>query len=587
MSAGLTRAALAFALAGLPLAFSARQAAVYALPKLLVLAAAAALAWAGLALARRGPRRTPMDLPLAALALWTAVATALSLDPWMSLLGHYRAYFYGDLSFLLYAALFYAAASADEGDSPQTLLSVGAGAAALCGAYAVLQTFGIELAVGIRELEPGKRAFSTLGSPVYLGSYLQLFVPVALALALDGKGAARPLGGFCLLGLAAGLFLSISRGAWLSAVAGAAAYLLWTRRLPAPRTKKAWAVLGLSCLLAAGGAAALASRLRPTGVSDSARLQLWADAARIAAAHPWAGSGPDTFEAALRRYRSLGMLRALGQQRGQADAHNDLLQAAATLGWPGLAAYLGVLWGLWLAVRRAAPGAGRPWAAAAASALVGLFVQAKLNPTPLAVLGAAAVLAGLLCSMGDGQKAPARAPASAAAAALICVLLLAGAFRLVRADYRQKRAFAMAWAGRWDEAAADFKRAQALNPFCLHYRFAYARQLLSESSREADPARRASLLDEAVSAGREALRRHPNQFDARQMLGAALLASGLSGQTEALTEAEAALASAQELDPFFLPLLENRLAAARARKDAEALRELEARRAWVRQNSGG
>jgi O-antigen ligase len=584
MGPGLTRFALAFALAALPLAFSARQAAVYTLPKLLALSAAAFLAWVGLALSRARVRRTPLDAPLAALALATALSTFLSCDPLMSLLGHYRAYFYGDLSLLLVAALFYAAASSSEGSSPENLLRVGVGAAALCGAYAVMQRAGIELAVGVQELEAGQRAFSTLGNPVYLGSCLQLFVPLALCFALDGRGSDRALGVVSLLGLAAGLFLSLSRGAWLSACVGACAYLFWTGRLPLPRSRKACAAFAAAVLLAAAGYG-LASRLRPTAVSDSARLHLWASAVRVVSLHPWSGTGPDTFEPALRAHRTLGFLRALGQQRGQADAHNDILQAAATLGLPGLAAYLWAFWGLWLIVRRASPG---PCAAGMAAALIGLFVQAKLNPTPLASLGCAAVLAGLLASSSKKEPEPeGRRSLIAPAAVLLLAVMLLGVVRLCRADYRQKRALLLASFGRAEEAGRDFKTAQRLNPFCLHYRFAYAQRLLARARGESDPAARIRLLDECVREGREALRRHPNQVDAAQILGAALLMRGQAGSAESLMEAQAVLDGAQGLDPYFLPLLNNRITAARALGESGKLDKLESKKRWILENSGG
>lgn len=562
---------------------------MYSLPKLLVLSAACCAAWSGLWLKGRGRpvlRRTLLDAPLLAWACVLLLSTCFSTDAWLSLVGHYRAYFYGVLPLGLCAALYYACALSEEGRSPGFLLDVWTAAGALCGLYGILQGSGVEPFIGVGRLPEGGRVVSSMGSPVYLGGCLLMSVPVALHLILEGKGPRKALGACALLLCGAALFLTFSRGAWLAGAAGAAAYPFLSGRLTFPaRSPRAWALLLAGALLASGAAFFAAGRLRGHRNSDIARLHLWHSAARVALLHPLAGTGPDTFEAALRKHRTLGFIRALGPDREQASAHNDFLQAAATTGIPGLAAYLWLLWAVGKACARALKGPLRSEAAAMSGALIGLFLQAKLNPVPLAALCAAAAFTGLLEGAGvcaPSGKAREKSPGpggswapAAASFVLLCALL--GAARLCAADYFQKRALVLSSAGEEGAAAASWRKASDLNPFETNYRMAYLRFLFSIAARTPDAARRKRMLDEAVGVGREAVRRRPGDIDALQVLGSSLLSAGRAGDAPALAEADAVLEAAQGMDPYFTPLLENRILLARLRGDPVKAGELSAR----------
>ena len=156
--------------------------------------------------------------------------------------------------------------------------------------------------------------------------------------------------------LAAALYLSFSRGAWLGALAALLAMGLFLPR-------RRWVGLALiGALVVAGlmlgGAgllpASIAERFADVGALVDApdvrgvkindanyalieRLAHWQAAARMVEANPWTGVGFSNYQPVYEQYRLLNWSMPLGH------AHNIYLNVAAETGLPGLAAYL-VLW---------------------------------------------------------------------------------------------------------------------------------------------------------------------------------------------------------------------------------------------------
>lgn len=551
---------LGLAVAGSLLAVSPWQAARYSLPKLVALSAGALLAWA--VLARRGVpgRETPLDRPLLACAAAVLASFAVSTDPFLSFVGRYQMYALGVLPLGLLAAFFYAAVRSGQAEEPLPLMRLCAWSGLVMGLHAVMQASGVEPIPFMPTKFPDGRAVGTLGNPTYLGACLVALFPLSLGLALQEGGKDRILGAVGAAGVAAGLFACGSRGAFAGAAAGAAAYLALSGRLGASRGRLLWAAAG--ALLLAGGVAA-SLRLRSASASDSARLAMWDAALRATPLYPWLGSGPDTFEALLRRGRTDGFIRALGSSAGQAHAHNDLIQIAATMGAAGLAAYAWLLGALAMLSWRAR---GDPLRAAAAGALAGLFVQAKVNPVPLPGMVLAALCAAWLCKGATEHKA--RTKAFGAAAVLFCAASLVLVLRLAAADYSHKKAIVFTGAKRPDIALAEHARAERLNPWELEYRMSHARLLHQLAAKDPDPARRLAWLDRAVAVGRGAAERRPVEVDAHQILGVSLILHSRAGGPDRMAEAEAELDRALALDPKFGPLLANRIVLARERGDA-------------------
>lgn len=541
------------------------QADAYGSPRLAAMALTAALSWAAL-WRRPGGRRTPLDVPLLGFLSSLLLSLFFAADPYLGLVGMYSLHTYGLAGFLLCAAAYLACAWSDEPLDPDRLLLVSLWAAAAASAYGLLQKLGLELFSGVRASGSG-RLIGPQGDPVPFGACLLLFIPVAAHFWRDpspSRRAAARIGGALVL---AALALTLSRGAWLGAAAGLAAYL-WLSGARRPRARGA-------ALLAFAAAAVLAVFvLRPTAkASDSARWALWESVARSIPRQPWFGAGPDSVQALLRRHRTEAFIRVLGPAKSQVSAHNDILQILATLGVAGLAAYLWLLAGAWRCVSAALNDSRhRSAAAAIAGALVGLFVQAKFNPVPLGALVVAALFLGLTAR---DEPRPGRARAFKAAAVSVCALVLLLALWLCRADRAFHRARSLEAAGRPGPALTAYRAAVALNPYEFHYRLNAARYTAAAAVANPNPEVRLALLEEAAASGREGARLRPALADGFAMRGTYLLLAGAHGAPPRFDEAAAALDAALERDPYLPALLENRMKLARALGDApraEALR---------------
>lgn len=556
------RWALGLALAGSFLAVSPLQTAMYSIPKLAALSAGALLAWVALAWRGAPGRSTPLDCPLLACAAVLLASFAVSSDQFLSFIGRYQMYSLGVLPLGLCAAFFYAAIRSGQPEEPLPLLRLSAAVAVVMGVHAMLQAVGVEPIAFMPTKFPDGRAVGTLGNPVYLGACLAGLFPLTLGLVLDKEGNDRWLGAAGTVGVLAGMFACGSRGAFLGAAAGAVVYLWFAGRLRAPSGRRLW--LGaIIVVLVAGFSASM--RLRRFSASDSARLAMWASALKASHGALWLGAGPDTFESLLRRSRSDDFIRALGDSAGQANAHNDLLQALTTTGVLGLAAYLWLAWALAVLAWRSQ---GDPRRASAAGALAGLFLQAKFNPMPLPGLVLACLCAAMLCPAPSDAKKP-RSAALDGVVLFFCAAAFVLILRLTAADFSHKKAVVFSGARRMDVALPSFERAERLNPGELQYRMVYASTLQQLAVKETDSARRIAWIERAVQVGRDATAWRPTEVDAHQILGTALILLQRAGGPDHLTEAEAELDRALELDPKFAPLLENRLVLAHARGDVQ------------------
>lgn len=559
--------------AGMPLAWSGVLFAEYTLPKVLLLSIgllAAGLGWA--LFARKGKGlwpRTELDTALAFVGAALVLCSILSVDRYLSFFGRYNEYSHGLWGMLLCWGVFLAFARGPGGDAVRDrvwLALVGAGG--LVAAYAALQGLGFEPFVLSRSLPEG-RAVSTFGGPVYLGMYLIVVAPLALHSAFAG-GRGGALGSVCLALVGGGLLAAVSRGAWIGAGVGVAAYLI-LRGGTGPRrgwTRGLWAALLLAGALIAVTAAARLSA-REMVWPDVPRLEVWKAAWASFLDKPATGWGPDAFEPGLRLHKPLGYVKATGVVAIQVHAHNDVLQALCTTGVLGTAAYFFFLWGLALAAkRRLEDPAGRGRAAALAGSLAGLFVGAKFNPAPLGALAISAAAAGLLIRPRGEREAGGRAAAWALAA--LGLISTTFAVRLALADRALRSAISQSNMGQREEALAGFGGARRLNPWELEI------DKRTFSFLQGDPEAAGGgkpRCDALLSGARAAVMRHPHRSHAHYILGVALLCGDVSPPR--LSRAEKALDRALELDPLSLGALEVRLSVARAKGDLDLARTIE------------
>jgi O-antigen ligase len=216
----------------------------------------------------------------------------------------------------------------------------------LVSVYALLQARGLEILPRDMIRAEWDRIFSTIGNPIFLGSYLLLLLPLPLYF-LSRVGRA---GKVLLLGLVflffATILLTGSRGAWLGLLVLAFAFLLLVRG----RGVRAIALGGMVVLFlvlvifASFAGTTFWARLS-SSFSDTAsntmvqRLFIWRSALPAVLEKPLLGWGPDHFGDAFPQ-NTPEVQEIYGGLVYIDKAHMDLLQGAVTTGLLGLALYL-------------------------------------------------------------------------------------------------------------------------------------------------------------------------------------------------------------------------------------------------------
>jgi O-antigen ligase len=198
------------------------------------------------------------------------------------------------------------------------------------------------------------RVDGTFGQPNPYGGFLNLSLPVALALALFGRDPRIRwvAGGASFISLFA-LYLADSRGAWLglaaalvviaavgwrlerqAAIAGAIAIPLiaiaWvTHLIPRSLQDKLLAQVRLNDV-------SLTAQVNDANFSTIERLAHWVAGIRMFQAHPILGVGAGNYDAAYQQYKVPGWDESL------THAHNYYINVAAETGMLGLLAFLAV-----------------------------------------------------------------------------------------------------------------------------------------------------------------------------------------------------------------------------------------------------
>lgn len=433
-----------------PLYFNPRSARVFEPDKLAwllvlgLLAAACGLAWPLVApLPDRGWWRAIFGRPLPLLTLFGLVAslaaTALSVVPAISLWGSYRRG-QGLLAaaglWLLFGAALVCLRRRPARSRLWRFLLLPALPAAV---YSLLQRFGIDsLGWSTYGASPAERAFAGLGNPIFLGAWLTLLAPLALALLLSagprraaGEGRLA-LGAAGLLAALVGQASSASRGPLLAMAAGLGLALLLALGRRRSRLAAGLAATG------AGVVSILVVFLLAVGPGDLAlgrgrtveqRLLIWqatADLMRASGPGRWLlGHGPESLPYVIGPHLPERLVQLTPTQFFD-RAHSRLWDDLAAKGLLGLASGLAIpalalaialnLLGWGTRRRLLAAGLGGAAAVAAASLLAG---QAALS-LALAPLG---LLLGLLAAMGwtaraaTGDRALPPQPAAAGAVA--------------------------------------------------------------------------------------------------------------------------------------------------------------------------
>jgi O-antigen ligase len=452
---------------------------VFAFPHNVVLAVGTAVAltlWAATRIARQTELvLSPLLVPFAVFLVWAGLATAAAYEPLRSLFGRSTSSL-ALINLLAYAALFFLAVQLlDSRRRMRVLTWTTVGSAGVVALIAILQQLFQANVFGLPSIDEWLtgRGFSTIGNPDQLGTFLVLPLVLSVFLFLFEEDAlSRAAAGFCVALFATVVTGTLTRGAWVGAVAGAmaAAVLLTLSQLTPDQRRRAWLALGVGIAgilvaLAASNSTDLATRFATSSpaspspaaaTADSAiaranavssdRINVWRSALRIVADRPLTGTGPAAFE--LGWYpNAIVSASNRGDVAIADDPHSLPVYVVATLGIPGLLAYVvACSWVLVFAARtsialaRSGPLTGKAtyyaaWFAAACGLQVALLVGAVTTPIALyAFVSLAVLLRPSARSATERDSDSLLRPVSAATAAALGLALLVAVYPSLSAE---------------------------------------------------------------------------------------------------------------------------------------------------------
>lgn len=374
---------LVISVAVTPLLFSQRFSELFEFPKMLLiymLAIAIFALWASKQIAsqRLTIIRSPLLIPVVLFLVWLGVASLLSLSPYTSLVGYYSRFNGSLASYLAYLILAHALLDQIITNQPSAkfinqLLTSWTIAASLVAIWAILEHFGHDPSCVILRgtftancwvQDVQARVFSTFGQPNWLATYLVASLPISLGLLLNQTNTKiKVLLSLASLSIYAGFWYTYSRSGWFGLIAAVIVLLiclpwskLWQHRF--------W--LGgiiLGCILISVTSFNLASlrvesSLSGQGADSSTgqiRLLVWQGALEIINHHPILGTGPETFAYSFLPYRPVAMNTTTEWNFLYNEAHNQVLNTAATMGIVGLVIWLSlfipVLLVIWFSFR--------------------------------------------------------------------------------------------------------------------------------------------------------------------------------------------------------------------------------------------
>jgi O-antigen ligase len=326
--------------------------------------------------------KTPLLWPALAFGLALGLATALSVNPRLSLWGSYERQ-QGLLTVGAYLSLFvFTATGLRERAQAERLWT------ALVWGSALVVIYGLAQAIGLDPLDwqtdASSLVLSTVGRANFLGSYLVLIMPLTLGRALVARRrwAYAPL----LAGQLLVLICTEARGAWVGL--GLAAFFFCLGWALATRDRRlALVVLAVGIMALAlvgllnwpGGPLGSLSglpgldRLGTMAISDAgstaARLTIWWATLPLILARPWLGYGPETMRSLFASAFPPQLVYYQGRDVTVDRAHNLWLDLGMSVGLLGVVAFATLLVGFGVLAWRGLRTSADPWSQVAWVAL--------------------------------------------------------------------------------------------------------------------------------------------------------------------------------------------------------------------------
>lgn len=439
--------------------------------------------------------RPRLALPIVLFSLLLVLSTAFSLNLHTSLWGELYRY-EGLVTNLNYFFLFFVGFTFVRSEERiRGLLKVWLLSATLIAGYGLLQHFGVDFLPWDTSSMDVSRSFSTLGNASFLGAYLALTIPLALALAALTKSVPGERGKrtwfFALLAslvLTTALVFTYSRAALGSfSVAVAVTSLLLI--LSDKKNRRLYLLLGASLFVVVAliaGVSALGTgkslfgnwRLT-TGGSTATRLLLWKASIDAIKERPFLGFGPDSFKLVFPSFRPEIWFAAVREIASPDKVHNETLQTTVGVGLPGLVAYLWLIIGYFAltarALLRSSNNRRKLLLAGFFAGTLAYFFQMQMSFSIISVSPLFWLVLGItesqyLSEQHSSHKKTGRRKTKTAllrAVYLVVFAVVASgvvlSLRPVGAEVFTRRAFVSRGSGLWQDTALNLERAVALN----------------------------------------------------------------------------------------------------------------------------
>ena len=434
-------------------------------------------------------RWSRFDLALVGFLALALISSILSIHIPTAIHGRYERY-EGLLTLMGYGLLYFFALQAFSDYGRVSRLNkaviISGGLVAL---YGLLQYFGLDPLPWTSVPFEERRSFATFGNPDLLAGFLVLVIPLSLAefLRADNKRDSMWMG-LSLFLIFACLLTAFTRSAWIGAAASLVAFIVLSGRacLTYPRKLLAIGLLfvsifaALAILSISSGHtvtnlfARILSTTQITEGSAGQRLEIWKAGSQMISDNALLGSGPDTFRLASGQYETLTFVKITQGATVADNAHNYIIQLAATLGVPAVLLLLLFLAGaVFVSIKgmRKTRASERLISAGLLSAVFGYLIFLLFG---LSVLGSSSVfwiLCGALVSATTTARTTAidfqgarTASIKAAVAMLVLFSAISAYFALAmfRADYHYSRALFLSTAGDPNATIISYEKAIGL-----------------------------------------------------------------------------------------------------------------------------
>lgn len=287
------------------------------------------------------------------------ISLFFSLNPMTSLVGSvYR--HDGFLAFIAYVFAYLIARNVKQ--VQKNFFPIVTVTSVLVAIYGILQFYKLDpVPAELYAFEWVGKAFSTMGNPNFLGSYLVLSIPMPVYLYFN-KGKKLGLIAYSILFLA--LLTTRTRGAWIGTFIALIAFIvLYYFRSGIRKTeiKKILIVFFASItmilffILTSGSEfftrffsvfnelSTIVKQEESAYLSGSTRVYVWEKVVELIKMRPFFGFGLDTMYIALEANFRGQIIGDLGRYVNWDKAHNEYLNIAVSSGIPSLLAYLGFL----------------------------------------------------------------------------------------------------------------------------------------------------------------------------------------------------------------------------------------------------